>query len=60
MDILIGILAKCACGCKSDCCEREKTIDNKKTKKKIFHIEVNLGRKRTKEKSNTPSISSID
>lgn len=55
MDILIGILAKCVCGCKSDCCEKEKTTKTTTTKKKLFHIEANLGRKKSKSDISTKS-----
>ena len=57
MDILLNILSKCICGCKSDCCEKTKQTKDKKTKKKLFHIEASIGKKKH---SNTPSISSID
>jgi len=50
--LLTTILSKCICGCKSDCCESDEITPDKNVKKhkKLFHIEANLGRNKSKNK----------
>jgi hypothetical protein len=44
MDKLLSLLSKCACNCKSDCCENQRETSEGKQVKRFFHIEAKLGK----------------